>query len=217
MKTQSFIFIGLIAFSLIAMSFYSQGKGLFMHNGNYVVQDNFVIKGTKQMAAEDIAQLIALDQEFAKKIPGNNFLTYLVTKQNLLRVNKFDKITRLTRFQRITKFNDINRGCLETANIDWAQYGDLKQKLDGIFKKYEAKAINGTYAIYNNQVAIDFKAMSKADITSLNKLSKFGVDEVNICGDYMGVKAFNHFLTRVQKVQVNQDLLKKTSEIMNKY
>ena len=58
---------------------------------------------------------------------GTNFIIYKINRQYVI------------------------RGCLMKANIDWKKYGDLREKVDGILKKYGAKELGKDYyAIQNN-------------------------------------------------------------------
>lgn len=225
MKKESLIIIGCLALGLIIMSQCKRGEGdgkplFYQDNGNYVVDGNFVVKAASPMSAEDIQQLIALDTAYAKLTNGAAILTYVVNKWNLVRINEINRLDRLVRLQqidRIQKILDFQHGCLQVAQIDWAQYGDLKNKLDAIFTKYKPATVDGNYAIYNNQIATSVAALDAKSVSTLNELTIRGADEINICGEYMGPKMFVNVLHHTQGIPFDQERLTKINSVLAQY
>jgi hypothetical protein len=126
-------------------------------------------------------------------------------------------IARLTRWTQIQKILDINRGCFELQQIDWAKFGDLKSKLDGILNKYKPALVNGNVSITNNQIATSTVELKAEHIDELNKLSIQGADEINICGDYMGPNKYSRILYFSRSVAPNKDLANRLNTILNSY
>jgi hypothetical protein len=183
-------------------------------DGNYVVDDNHLIKSTSEISPVDMERLLALDSKYADLLRGKAFLHYIVNTQQikfLTKVRYFDKISR------INKINFIHKGCFETAQIDWNEFKDLKRQLDRILYKYSPELINGNVSISNNQIATKAVKIDDNHMSNLFDITKFGYDDANICGDYMGVNRFSRLLNKVNNVGPNEELTIRLDEIINKY
>lgn len=224
MKKESLILISCLAITLFTLSYCKSGvKPLFyQEDGNYFVDNNFIVKTTAPMSSEDVQQLLSLnaDTSYAKLRRGNGFLLTLARVQQLVQINdiaRLDKIARLTRFDRIQKILDIHRGCFELRQIDWAEFGDLKVKLDGILNKYKPALVNGNISITNNQIATSAVELKADDIAQLDKMTIAGVDEVDICGDYMGPNKYTRILKTAQTIKPDKGLEKSLNKILVAY
>lgn len=225
MKKESLIMIGCLALGLIIMSQCKGGEGegkpLFhQDNGNYVVDNNFIVKSAVPMSAQDIQQLITLDTAYAQMTKGVAILTHVSDRLNILHINQIqqlDKIVRLQQIDKIQKILDFQKGCLQVANIDWAQFGDLKVKLDAILTKYKPVTVDGNYSIYNNQIATSVGALDAKVIGTLNELTIRGANEIDICGDYMGPKTFTNVLLRTQGLPFDQARFGKVNKLLMQY
>ncbi|KMQ59332.1 hypothetical protein ACM46_19635 [Chryseobacterium angstadtii] len=173
MKTKTLLLIGAIAglvffFSRLApqeMTFYKE-------KGNYVVDNNYIIKSVKKISDDDLKSLLKLQKDYSTSL-GTNFIVYKMNRQYII------------------------RGCLLKANIDWKKYGDLKSKVDGILQKYGAKELTPNYyAIQSNQAVTQAALLTQKDITSLNKLSIRGADEYTICPPLIGRKNLTNVLMK---------------------
>ncbi len=225
MKKQSLIIIGCLALGLVIMSQCKDGDGggkplFFQEDGNYVVDNNFIVKTAVPMSSADVQQLISLDTAYAKLTKGTAILTHIANKLQILRVAEIaqlDRIVRLQQIDRITRILDFQKGCLQVAQIDWAQYGDLKAKLDGIFAKYKPATLDGNYSIYNNNIATAVASLDAKSIGALSGITIRGADEADICGEYMGVKAFTKVLTHSVNSPFNVKSLAKVNQLLLQY
>ncbi|MBF03072.1 MAG: hypothetical protein CMP76_07230 [Flavobacterium sp.] len=187
---------------------------MYNEAGNYLVDGNFLIQSTKEISSGDIEKLLALNKEYADQIKGKAFLSYLVNTQQIQFIQRIQNLDRISRIQRI---NFIHKGCFETAQIDWSQFGDLKSQLDEILNKYKPELINGNVAISNNQIATKAVRMSDKDINTLSKLSIYGLDDANICGDFMGVNKYSRVLFRVNNVAPDKELQTRLEGVIQQY
>lgn len=210
--------ISLIACLVLGVFILSQCKPrkslLYNEAGNYLVDGNFLIQSTKEISSGDIEKLLALNKEYADQIKGKAFLSYLVNTQQIQFIQRIQNLDRISRIQRI---NFIHKGCFETAQIDWSQFGDLKSQLDEILNKYKPELINGNVAISNNQIATKAVRMSDKDINTLSKLSVYGLDDANICGDFMGVNKYSRVLFRVNNVAPDKELQTRLEGVIQQY
>jgi len=222
MKKVSLFIIGVMAASLFVLSQCTDSKKslFYQENGNYVIDDNFAVKTVANMAPQDVDQLLALEAEFAERTKGAIYLRYIADKLQILRVGQIqhlDQIQRLTRLDKIQRIVQIHKGCFEVQNIDWVQLGDLKKRLDGILDKYKPATLDGNISIQNNQIATAVVALAPKTIDELNLATIMGGDFVNICGDYMGQKAFTRWLIRTYKAPINKELEQRVTNVMNQY
>ncbi|VXB13738.1 conserved hypothetical protein [Flavobacterium sp. 9AF] len=215
MKLKTISLIACLAVGVLILSQCKPRKSLlYNESGNYLVDGNFLIQNTKEIAPEDIKKLLALDKEYAEQIKGKAFLSYLVNTQQIQFIQRIQNLDRISRIQKI---NFIHKGCFETAQIDWSQFGDLKSQLDQILDKYKPTLINGNVAITNNQIATKAIKMSDKDINTLSKLSIYGLDDANICGDFMGVNKYSRVLFRVNNVAPDKELQTRLEGIIQQY
>jgi len=223
MKKGTLLIVGILAVVLLALSYCKSQKPLFyQEDGNYFVDDNFVIAKTKPMSGEDVKELLALDADsnFTKMTQGK---CYLLTTVNVARIQKLnqiaklDNLARLTRYTQISKILDINKGCFELQQIDWSAFGDLKARLDKILNKYEPSLVNGNVSIVNNQIATSAVELNAEHIGQLNGITVAGADEVNICADYMGPNKFTRILKTARTVKPDKGLDDALQKILLQY
>jgi hypothetical protein len=215
MKIKTISLIAVIALGVFILSQCKPEKSLlYNEDGNYMVDGNFLIKSTKEISKGDIDKLLSLDKKYADLTKGQAFLHYVVNTQQIQFVDRIQQIDRISRIQKI---NFIHKGCFEKAQIDWGQFGDLKSQLDLVLNKYSPTLINENVSITNNQIATNAVRISEKDIATLNGISIYGIDDANICGDYMGVKAFSRILFRVNNVTPNKDLQTRLEEVIKQY
>ncbi|CAD0007261.1 MULTISPECIES: hypothetical protein [Flavobacterium] len=214
MKTKTLLIIGVIAFGLILFSQCKPKKMLvYNENGNYFVDNNFLIKDAKEMSRADIDGLIALDKEYTK-FGGSGFLNYIVQTQIIQHVNQ---IKTLTRVSKIAKLNVIHKGCFDVIDINWNNYGDIKARLDNILSKYEYASLDGNIGIAGNKIVTKATKLSEQEISTFNKLSVVGIDENNICNDYMGTKAFSRLLMRTTRTPFDKNLNQQVINVIKQY
>jgi len=214
MKTKTLLIIGVIAFGLILFSQCKPKKMLvYNENGNYFVDNNFLIKDAKEMSRADIDGLIALDKEYTR-FGGSGFLNYIVQTQIIQHVNQ---IKTLTRVSKIAKLNVIHKGCFDVIDINWNNYGDIKARLDNILSKYEYASLDGNIGIAGNKIVTKATKLSEQEISTFNKLSVVGIDENNICNDYMGTKAFSRLLMRTTRTPFDKNLNQQVINVIKQY
>lgn len=214
MKTKTLLVIGVIAVGLVLFSQRKPQKMLiYNENGNYIVDNNFLIKDAKEMSRADLNGLIALDKEYTK-IGGAGFLNYIVHTQRIQHITRIKTWVHVAKF---TKLNIIHKGCFERADIDWKSYGDIKVRLDKIVSKYKYASLDGNIGIIANKIAVNATKLSKKDISTFNRLTIVGIDENNICNDYMGTKAFSRILTRTTRTPFDQKLNKEVINVIQQY
>ncbi|NHN26376.1 hypothetical protein FIA58_011875 [Flavobacterium jejuense] len=210
--------ISLIASLTLGVLILSQCKPekslLYNESGNYLVDGNFLIQNTKEISAGDINKLLSLDKEYADITKGKAFLSYIVHTQQIQHLQRIQKLDKISRIQKI---NFIHKGCFEKAEIDWSQFGELKNQLDLILDKYKPTLINGNIAIANNQIATKAVRMNDKDISTLSGFSIYGLDDANICGDFMGVNKYSRVLFRVNTVAPDKDLQTRLEGIIKQY
>lgn len=182
MKTKTLLLIGVIVgFVIIFSQLKPQEISFYKDKGNYIVDNNYLIKDVKKITDDDMKTLLAL-QKLHQTSLGTNFIIYKVNRQYII------------------------RGCLLKANIDWRKYGDLKTKVDGIIKKYGAKELGTNYySIQNNQFATNAALLNQKDIASLNKLTVRGADEYTICPPTMGRKNLTNVIMKSVKTNMAID------------
>lgn len=224
MKTRTLILIGCLVVTLFTLSYCNDSKKplFYSEDGNYFVDNNFIVKTTAAISADDVKKLMALDADtsMATLTRGAAFLINTSNVSHILQTSQIlhiQQIDRLTRWQRIQRILDINRGCFEVQQIDWAKYGDLKARLDGILNKYKPALVNGNISISNNQIATSTIELKAEDISQLNKLSIMGADEINICGDYMGPNKYSRVLQVARSVTPSKELTISLNKILNSY
>nr|WP_315247209.1 hypothetical protein [uncultured Flavobacterium sp.] len=214
MKTKTLLIIGVIAFGLILFSQCKPKKMLiYNENGNYFVDNNFLIKDAKEMSRADIDGLIALDKEYTR-FGGSGFLNYIVQTQIIQHVNQ---IKTLTRVSKIAKLNVIHKGCFDVIDINWNNYGDIKARLDNILSKYEYASLDGNIGIAGNKIVTKATKLPEQEISTFNKLSVVGIDENNICNDYMGTKAFSRLLMRTTRTPFDKNLNQQVINVIKQY
>lgn len=225
MKKESLIIIGCLALGLVIMSQCTNGAAdgkplFFQQDGNYVVDNNFIIKTAVPMSSEDVQQLISLDTSYAKLTKGTAILTHVIDKLQILRIGdiaQLDRVARIQQLDKIQKILDIQKGCLQVAQIDWAQFGDLKTKLDAILTKYKPATLDGNFSIYNNQIATKVASLDANVVSALNELTIRGANEIDICGDYMGPKTYVNVLHHTINNPFDQNRLSKVNQVLAKY
>lgn len=214
MKAKTLLIIGVIAFGLLFFSQCKPNKMLvYNDNGNYLVDNNFLIRDVKEMSKADIDGLIALDKEYTK-FGGAGFLNYIVHTQKIQHITRIQNWDKLTKF---TKLNIIHKGCFERADIDWNSFGDIKVRLDKILSKYKYVSLDGNIGIEANKIVINATKLSEKDISNFSRLSVAGIDENNICNDYMGTKAFTRVLTRTTKIAIDKNLNQQVINVIKQY
>ncbi|MGH2666803.1 hypothetical protein [Flavobacterium sp.] len=220
MKTKTLLLIGTIAFGLLLLSQCKPKKMLvYNEDGNYIVDNNFLIKDTKEMSRTDIDGLIALDKEY-EKIGGAGFLNYIVHTQNIQHIAQIQRIAKIQAWDHLAKFtklNIIHRGCFERADIDWNSFGDIKVRLDKILSKYKYTSLDGNIGITANKIVINAAKLSEEDMGTFNRLTVVGIDENNICNDYMGTKAFSRLLIRTTRTPFDENLNQQVINVIKKY
>lgn len=215
MKIKTIILIASITLGVFILSQCKPKKSLlYNESGNYLVDGNFLIQNTKEIATGDIEKLLSLDKQYADLIKGKAFLNYIVNTQQIQFIQRIQNLDKISRIQKV---NFIHKGCFEKAQIDWSQFGDLKSQLDHILNKYKPTLINGNIAITNNQIATKAIKMSDKDISTLSGISIYGFDDANICGDFMGVNKYSRILFRVNTVAPDKDLQTRLEGVISQY
>ncbi|MFN4081849.1 MAG: hypothetical protein ACK4NS_13200 [Saprospiraceae bacterium] len=223
MKRNVLILTGAIAIALVVLSQCQKPqKPLFFNeNGNYVVDNNFIIKEAKAMSAADVQALIELDAEYAKLTDGTRFICYVINRNQIQRIQKFQTaqtFDRLTRFDKIQKILDIHKGCFEVQHIDWAVAPDIKARFESIVSKYSPAMLEGgDISIQNNNIATSVAQLQAQDMQNLLSRTVIGANYVDICGDYMGVRAFTRWLTRLNNSRFDSKLNKELVLTLQKY
>jgi hypothetical protein len=222
-KLSVLLMSGLLSVSLIYSSFIQGSKPLFFQeNGNYVVNDNYIINKTTKMSDGDIKRLFELDKEFATRVKGKGFLYYgcfdnmIQRVSAVAKVDKFNALSRIKNLSRLTEVNQINQGCLDVRDLDWSQFLDLKKNIDEVLTKYNPALINGNIAINNNMIATNVTQIRSADMSKLSSMTIRGANEVDICGDYMGKRNFSMLINHSH---LGQDFSKlgKVNVILKQY
>jgi hypothetical protein len=183
-------------------------------DGNYVIDNNYLVKSTVELSEKDINRLIALDEKYAELTKGKHFLHYIINHHQIKFLTEYQHLDKISKIQKI---NFIHKGCFETAQIDWKEYKGLKKQLDYILEKYSPALVNDNISIINNQIATKAIEINSKDISSLYDISKFGYDDVNICADYMGKRNFTTLIRNVNRVKPDLDLDIRINEIINQY
>lgn len=182
MKTKTLLLIGaIVGLVMIFSQLKPQEMSFYKEKGNYIVDHNYILKDVKKISDEDMKSLLSL-QKLNQNSLGTNFIIYKINRQYVI------------------------RGCLMKANIDWKKYGDLREKVDGILKKYGAKELGKDYyAIQNNQVATNAALLSQKDIASLSRLTVNGAEEYTICPPTMGRRNLTKVIIKSYKVNTAID------------
>lgn len=195
MKTKTLVLIGaVVSIVFIFSQLKPQDYPFYKENKNYVVDSNYLIKDVKKLSPDDVKTLMKFQTTYGRTL-GKNYLVNVINRQNIL------------------------RGCLMKANIDWTKYGNLKDRVQEILAKYGAKELNTNYySIQNNQVVTNAVLFKDKDLVSLNKLSIKGANEVTICGDYMKSVRISRLL-RVTRMDTKFDprVSVKMSDILAQY
>ena len=214
MRTKTLLLIGVIALGLVLFSQCKPKKMLiYNEDGNFIVDNNFLIKDAKEMSRTDIESLIALDKEYTK-IGGTGFLNYIVNTQKIQHIARIQTWDQVAKF---TKLNMIHKGCFERADIDWNSFGDIKVRLDKILSKYQFASLDGNVAITANKIVVNAAKLSEQDMATFNRLSVVGIDENNICNDYMGTKAFSRMLIRTTRTPFDENLNQQVINVIKQY
>ncbi|TGD57925.1 hypothetical protein [Flavobacterium humi] len=214
MRTKTLLLIGVIALGLVLFSQCKPKKMLvYNEDGNFIVDNNFLIKDAKEMSRTDIESLIALDKEYTK-IGGTGFLNYIVNTQRIQHIAQIQTWDHVAKF---TKLNMIHKGCFERADIDWNSFGDIKVRLDKILSKYQFASLDGNVAITANKIVVNAAKLSEQDMATFNRLSVVGIDENNICNDYMGTKAFSRMLIRTTRTPFDENLNQQVINVIKQY
>lgn len=171
MKTKLLLLIGLmVSLVLIFSQLKPQDYPYYKENKNYVVDNNYLIKDVKKLSADDVNSLLKLQTAYGGTL-NKNYIVNVINKQNII------------------------RGCLLKANIDWRKYGNINTKVKEILSKYSAKELSPNYySIQNNQVVTSAVALKENDLTSINRLTVIGANDVTICGEYMKVDRISRLL-----------------------
>ncbi|RNA61042.1 hypothetical protein D1631_03365 [Chryseobacterium nematophagum] len=142
------------------------------------MDNNHLIKDVKKLSPNDVNSLLKLQRTYGGAL-NKNYIINVLNKQNII------------------------KGCLLKANIDWKKYGDLNVKVKEILSKYSAKELAPNYySIQNNQVVTDAVMLNEKDITSLNRLTIIGANEVTICGEYMKAQRISRLLRLTRNIRV---------------
>lgn len=231
MKKESMFLIGLIVIGLIAFTACPSPQKVlfFQQDGNYVVDNNYILQAATKMSDADIEELVRLDDEYFDKTKGKLILVNSGAIRNLSQRGQTGQVNEGGRGVDILqksmmkydvmgwlRANYINIGCKDRAD-DWTIYGDLKNRLDVIFKKYNAVLVDNHYAIEVNRVATAAVPLSEVDMSSMNALSIRGADEYTICPDLKGVLKFTRVLTTHHNTPFDFDARVKVNDIMTKY
>jgi hypothetical protein len=218
MNKKSIMLLCLLTSGLFIFSFCPQEPKVLLYNedGNYVVDNNYIIKSTAKISEQDLNDLMVLDTSMARLTKGQLLITKFNRLSKLVKITDLNRLTKLTILDKIGQINEfgqiryIDIGCLDKANIDWAQLGDFKNKFDAIVSKYNPQYLNGSISIRGDQIVTAAVKLQEQEISSFINQSKFGADAVDICGDYMGVKAFSRIFWRTDRTPLD---LKKQLEI----
>jgi hypothetical protein len=243
MKTKTLTLIGLMALGIFTLTQCESDDAVLGNKGttdskllvntskgeagmNYVVDDNYLVRNGEKISADDIQKLLDLDLKYADLTKGRAFLHYIVDTQrirhfidyqriiNFQRILDFQNLDRISRFQRI---NVIHRGCFENAQIDWKEFGDLKSQLDGILDKYSPTLINENVSITDNVIATKAIKINDRHINQFDKMSIYGIDDADICGDYMGRNRFTRVLQTTNRVVANPELTIRLEKVISQY
>lgn len=211
-----------IALGLFILANCTSGKKsltFYRDNGNFVISNNYLVKAAMPMESGDIQQLIALDTAYAKLTKGKAIVLNVVTKLQVLHNDNKRFLTTLNDrkfFDNSRYFVDINHGCLETQQLDWSQFGDLKSRVDAILNKYNPATINGNISISNNQIATSVVELQEKDVTSLLNLTVKGFDDVLICPPD-GTGKIDRFVRRMGDGVLPGDLDFKIDQVIQNY
>jgi hypothetical protein len=232
MKKESMFLLGLLVVGMIAFTACpSPTKVLFFQqDGNYVVDNNYILQAATKMSATDIEELVRLDYEFYDKTQGQFILVNSGAIRNLTQlgemsiVNDAGKI--VTGLKSPTAFFDwkgwlhkihLTVGCLDRKDIDWKQYGDLQTRLDVIFKKYNPAIIDGHYNIQGDRIATKTVLISAADISTMSDMTKRGADDYSICPEPIGKNKFSYIIHTSRFAGFDFDLRQKLDVMVGKY
>jgi hypothetical protein len=233
MKKESMFLLGLLVVGMIAFTACpSPTKVLFFQqDGNYVLDNNYIMQAATKMSATDIEELVRLDYDFYDKTQGKLILINSGAIRNLTQLGEMSILNDagkvITGFKNPTitfdwrgwlHFRLIDNGCLQRNEIDWKQYGDLKTRFDVIIQKYNPAFLDGKVVIQGDHIATAAVQISAADISSLASYSKYnGVEEYSICPDPKGKLALTTHLTTYRNVPFDLDLKQRADVLMSKY
>ena len=92
MKKGTLILISGLALALFTLAYCKEAEKLlfYQEDGNYFVDNNFVINNAKEMSADDVKQLLALeaDSNYAKLTRGTAMLIHYARVAQILRTNR---------------------------------------------------------------------------------------------------------------------------------
>jgi hypothetical protein len=233
MKKESMFLLGLLVVGMIAFTACPAPTKVlfFQQDGNYVVDNNYIMQAATKMSATDIEELARLDYEFYDKTQGklnlvnSGALRNLTQKSETGQYNEADKVI-------IDFFKNPNmkfdwkgwlqktwfvHGCRYENDIDWKQFGDLQIRLDAILKKYNPVLVDNHYSIQGDRIATAAAKLSATDINTLSATSIRGTDEYDYCPDLKGKLQFTTVLTTYHGLPFEMNSRIKVNELMAKY
>jgi hypothetical protein len=232
MKKESMFLLGLLVVGMIAFTACPAPTKVlfFQQDGNYVLDNNYILQAATKMSATDIEELVRLDYEFYDKTQGQIILVNSGAIRNLTQlgemsiVNDAGKI--VTGLKSPTAFFDwkgwlhkihLTVGCLDRKDIDWKQYGDLQTRLDVIFKKYNPVLLDDHYSIQGDRIATAAAKINETDINSLSAITFRGAEEYDKCPDFKGKLQRLTYLTSYHGYPFEVNSRLKANEILAKY
>jgi hypothetical protein len=230
MKKESMFLLGLLVVGMIAFTACPAPTKVlfFQQDGNYVVDNNYIMQAATKMSATDIEELARLDYDFYDKTQGKLILINSGAFRNLTQrgetgqYNEADNLV-IDIFKN-PKFDWkgwlqkrlFDNGCLQ-RNEDLKQYGDLLGRLDVIFKKYNPVLVDNHYVIQGDRIFTAAAKISETDINSLSVMSIRGADEYDRCPDPKGKLQFTTVLTSYHGLPFEMNSRIKVNELMAKY
>jgi hypothetical protein len=231
MKKESMFLLGLLVVGMIAFTACpSPTKALFFQkDGNYVVDNNYIMQAATKISTADIEELARLDYDFYDKTQGKLILINSGAIRNLSQVAESGQLNEagkvITDFK-LPKFLDwkgwlhikqIDKGCREQAQIDWKLYGDLQPRLDVILTKYNPVLIDNHYVIQGDRIATKAFQISEADISTMSDMTKRGADDYSICPEPIGKNKFSYIIHTSRFSPLDFDLRQKFDVMVGKY
>jgi hypothetical protein len=231
MKKESMFLLGLLVVGMIAFTACpSPTKVLFFQqDGNYVVDNNYIMQAATKMSATDIEELVRLDNDYFNKTQGKliftttGFIRALAQKGETGQVNEGGKIIDplknpiLIDWKGLLQRLLIHHGCLERNDIEWKQYGDLNTRFDAIIQKYNPAFLDGKVVIEGDRIVTAAAKISETDASSLSAMTIKGMDESDICNEFGGIKHLNHVLIVSWYLRPDFQLRDKLNVVLSKY
>jgi hypothetical protein len=233
MKKESMFLLGLLVVGMIAFTACPAPTKVlfFQQDGNYVLDNNYIMQAATKMSATDIEDLLRLDNDYFDKTQGKLILVNSSAIRNLTQVAETGQVNEAGKV--IIGFKapafyfdwkgwlhktDYSVRCQYDDNIiDWKQYGDLKTRLDAILTKYNPVLVDNHYVIQGDRIATAAAQISEADISSLSLKSIRGVEEYMICPDPKGVLKVTTRLISYRNLPFDIDLREKVNVVLSKY